>query len=242
MFNKFFPKMIPTDQKVLDNDRTLSTGFKWADPENYTKELSNEIKNRMSHCGPIKLDRHGYPKNPVENTGKIGRGILGKYGPNHAADPLVTRFDPVTAKLQMVAIQRGDTKLWAMPGGMVEPGETVSQTAKREFREEARHLKDTEAEAKVNQKLDELFTKGKQIYSGYVYDPRNTNWSWMETVCVHFHISDPYLINRLSLNGGDDAIKAKWLDIDENVPEFKDLYASHKQIITQGLRKTGFLY
>ena len=88
-----------------------------------------------------------------------GRGLLGKWGPNHAADPIVTRYDPVRdlhqpsaesrdpvsdsepepgldpiqtqarpRTLQMVAIQRRDTGEWAIPGGMVNVGETVSQT------------------------------------------------------------------------------------------------------------------
>ena len=57
----------------------------------------------------------------------IGRGLLGKWGPNHAADPVVTRWrrdengsiildskgKPI---LQFVAIQRADTKEWAIPG------------------------------------------------------------------------------------------------------------------------------
>lgn len=37
----------------------------------------------------------------------------------------------------MVAIQRHDNKMWAIPGGMVDPGEKVSTTLKREFIEEA---------------------------------------------------------------------------------------------------------
>ena len=37
---------------------------------------------------------------------------------------------------QVVAIQRKDTLQWAIPGGMVDSGETVSVTVKREFMEE----------------------------------------------------------------------------------------------------------
>ena len=38
------------------------------------------------------------------------RGLLGKWGPNHAADPIVTRYDPKRPRmLQMVAIKRRDT-------------------------------------------------------------------------------------------------------------------------------------
>ena len=54
-----------------------------------------------------------------------GRGLLGKWGPNHAADPIVTRFHPQTGQLQMVAIKRKDTGDWAIPGGMVDAGEKV---------------------------------------------------------------------------------------------------------------------
>lgn len=43
-------------------------------------------------------------------------------------------FRPI---LQFVAIKRGDTGEWALPGGMVDPGESVSSTAVREFQEEA---------------------------------------------------------------------------------------------------------
>lgn len=32
-------------------------------------------------------------RNPVGRTGISGRGLLGKWGPNHAADPLVTRYE-----------------------------------------------------------------------------------------------------------------------------------------------------
>ena len=31
-------------------------------------------------------------RNPMGRTGMIGRGLLGKWGPNHAADPVVTRY------------------------------------------------------------------------------------------------------------------------------------------------------
>lgn len=30
--------------------------------------------------------------NPVGRTGISGRGVLGRWGPNHAADPVVTRW------------------------------------------------------------------------------------------------------------------------------------------------------
>ncbi len=78
-----------------------------------------------------------------------GQGLLGRFGPNHAADPLVTRWKKDAAGqrvqdaagrdvLEFVAIKRGDTGEWAIPGGMVEAGDTVSLTLRKEFGEEVR--------------------------------------------------------------------------------------------------------
>lgn len=36
-----------------------------------------------------------------------------------------------------MAVKRRDNGEWALPGGMVDPGEKVSATAVREFQEEA---------------------------------------------------------------------------------------------------------
>ena len=47
--------------------------------------------NRISYLGTYQLDPiTGAPLNPSGRTGMVGRGLLGKYGPNHAADPVVT--------------------------------------------------------------------------------------------------------------------------------------------------------
>ena len=53
--------------------------------------------------------------------------------PNHAADPIVRRWSPQHeegTRLQVIAIQRKDTGEWAIPGGMVDDGERVSETAR----------------------------------------------------------------------------------------------------------------
>ena len=64
--------------------------------------------------------------NPRGRTGMCGQGLLGKWGANQAADPIVTRLQPGTARLQVVVILRKDTGVWALPGGMVDDGEVVS--------------------------------------------------------------------------------------------------------------------
>jgi ADP-ribose pyrophosphatase len=109
-----------------------------ADPANPAIDWSS----RRSFEGDIRFAAGGSaPANPRGRTGMHGRGLLGKWGPNHAADPIVTRFDPSRPdQLQVVAIKRKDTGDWALPGGMVDSGETVSLTVKREFEEEAGNL------------------------------------------------------------------------------------------------------
>ncbi|KAH9253583.1 hypothetical protein BASA81_008419 [Batrachochytrium salamandrivorans] len=86
----------------------------------------------------------------------------------------------------MVVIQRADTLQWAIPGGMVDQGEQVSLTLKREFVEETRNLADA---------------------------------------------------NESELEGGDDAVKAKWADVSDNEPEFRNLYASHRDMVIRALLK-----
>ena len=46
--------------------------------------------DRRSHCGDYMVSE-GLPLNPKGRTGLVGRGVLGRWGPNHAGDPVVTR-------------------------------------------------------------------------------------------------------------------------------------------------------
>ena len=43
-------------------------------------------QSRFIWTDPLSLSR-----NPIGRTGMIGRGLLGRWGPNHAADPIVSR-------------------------------------------------------------------------------------------------------------------------------------------------------
>jgi hypothetical protein len=75
----------------------------------------------------------GRPLNPRGRTGLAGRGVLGRWGPNQAADPIVTRWqrDAATGEivraegsegraiLEFVSIERKDNGGWAIPGKSV---------------------------------------------------------------------------------------------------------------------------
>lgn len=139
---------------------------------------------------------------------------------------------------QMVAIQRKDTGNWAIPGGMVDDGELVSETLRREFTEEAGAQTDVVAQAKFEDALDVIFAEGgKELYRGYVDDPRNTDNAWMETTVYLFYIKDDALASQLTLSGGSDALHARWIDVDAELlaPGVETLYADHKDFLLRAL-------
>ena len=156
-------------------------------------------------------------RNPGGPVGLSGRGLLGRYGPNHAADPIVTRFHK--GRLQVVLVRRRDTDELAFPGGMVDPGSTVSRTLKGEFTEEA---------AKPGGAVDRLFAEGERgvVYRGLVDDPRTTDHAWIETTAVHFH-APPDIADELELTVTDvnEVSSVDWYDVDS----VTTLYASHKE-------------
>lgn len=112
---------------------------------------------------------------------------------------------------------------------MVDPGEHVTETLRREFLEEA--LSSLESSQEDYQKnktiIEKFFEAGHIIYKGYVDDPRNTDNAWMETVAVNFHDADGESVGKIELKAGDDAQNVRWLDIDKNL----NLYASHSSFI-----------
>ncbi|XP_075245141.1 transient receptor potential cation channel subfamily M member-like 2 isoform X2 [Convolutriloba macropyga] len=240
-------------------------GPAWADLDFSSPEFASQKKlvpwnkldtlkkvDRRSFMGQYSLGKDDLlPRNPIGRTGLKGRGLLGRWGPNHAADPIVTRWkldtkgERVVKKgkpvLEFVAITRKDTGDTAIPGGMVDPGEEVSATLLREFMEEAVNYKIEQAtslahlnrEQKLHKVKELFFKEGREIYRGYVDDPRNTDNAWMETVAVNFHDSEGRLKDS-QLQGGDDAKSAFWQEISSSL----NLYASHHDFI----RKTAELH
>ncbi|XP_060585501.1 ADP-ribose pyrophosphatase, mitochondrial-like [Ruditapes philippinarum] len=225
----------------------------WADPPDpseirafNTVDTSCNV-NRKTYEGKGYEVVDGYPRNPRGRTGVTGRGCLGRWGPNHAADPIVTRWKrdenneiviggdgkPV---LQFVSVQRRDNGEWALPGGMVDPGENRTATLIREFGEEALNSleKTDEEKQKIKRMLTDLFVnKGEVIYRGYVDDPRNTDNSWMETKAINFHDDDGTGVGAFQLHAGDDAQAVQWKDIDSGL----ELYASHKDFIKETVKR-----
>ncbi|GAU87818.1 hypothetical protein RvY_00615 [Ramazzottius varieornatus] len=200
--------------------------------------------DRRSHMGNYEI-ADKMPRNPCGRTGIRGRGRLGRWGVNHAADPIVTRWktdkhgnmcynshddNPVA---QVVLIQRSSGD-WAFPGGMVDPGESFEETAEREFCEETLdgtgflHLGPSSKDYEENKKLIEKYMKkGVEVYRGYVDDPRNTDNAWMETVAITFHDPNGNTFSKLKLVAGSDAKAVGWKDVSKDM----SLYANHKDIL-----------
>ncbi|XP_034527440.1 ADP-ribose pyrophosphatase, mitochondrial isoform X3 [Ailuropoda melanoleuca] len=243
---------------------SVLAGPRWADPQISESNFSPKFNEKDGHVerksqnGLYEIE-NGRPRNPAGRTGLIGRGLLGRWGPNHAADPIITRSEnedslrlsdspkscrwkrdrsgnkvshPISGKniLQFVAIRRKDCGEWAIPGGMVDPGEKISATLKREFGEEALNSlqKSGVEKRELEEQLHKLFSQEHLvIYKGYVDDPRNTDNAWMETEAVNYHDETGEIMDNLTLEAGDDAGKVKWVDISDQL----QLYASHSHFI-----------
>eukprot|EP00966_Prymnesium_polylepis_P053010 1227400-Prymnesium_polylepis.2 len=212
-----------TDPFVLANAEDVDSGKKWADVERpplsvLGKRKSFAAGDASSLDAVASIDEATKRfRNPGGPVGVSGRGLLGRYGPNHAADPIVTRIH--AGRLQVVLVRRRDSDQLAFPGGMVDPGSTVSRTLKGEFSEEA---------AKPGGALDRLFAEGERgvVYRGLVDDRRTTDHAWIETTAVHFH-APPDVADELELSVTDvnEVSGVDWYNVDS----VTTLYASHKK-------------
>ena len=196
---------------VYENAEDVPSGCKWADVREpdvkvlgKRKSFANGSEGTLSDVAKYDAKR-GRFRNPGGPVGLSGRGLLGRFGPNYAADPIVTRM-------------RKDVDELAFPGGMVNPGETVSKTLKNEFCEEA---------CRPGGAVDKLFTECSRgiVYQGIVDDPRTTDHAWIETTAVHFHAPEE-LAEQLDLvvSDKDEISDVAWYDVDS----VGALYASHK--------------
>ena len=159
-------------------------------------------------------------KNPGGRTGITGRGLLGKFEANYAADPIVLAFDEESGKVYLIAIER-DSGDWAIPGGMVENGQSKLTTALRELSEETN--------------VDLEMSDALEGYAGYVDDWRNTDDAWMETNAFIKVISWPDM-QKLELKALDKAEKIKQVKRLELEPAvLNQLYASHGTFVRLAL-------
>lgn len=218
----------------------LGTQPAWADPSDMKVALS---QRELTSYEPQQLKGpQGEPRNPKGPTGITGRGLLGKFGANFAADPIVTSVDPQTGKLVMIAIVREDLKQVAIPGGMVDPGEKISGTLARELCEETLGKQEHGGTTLQEKELQQMFERATPVYSGYVDDPRNTDNAWMETQAFHLHLT-PEEAARLNLQKGSDAFEVGWTPV--TAQSLSQMYGSHGAFVKQAVllwqKETGLV-
>jgi len=213
-----YPEYAPidfTDESVL----TFGAEQGWADPEDPSEV---NFSTRPSYVAEYDIDTvTGRPLNPMGRQGIAGRGKLGKWGPNNAADAIVIANVPDGSR-KIFLVKRKDTGDWALPGGMVDPGEPVSRTAKRELQEEGGINLDT--------------VEATEVYAGYVDEPRNTDNAWMETkgyllVIDHTPEGTPQESEVLGIG---------WFGVsslEQLQQETGGLYATHADIIAAALQR-----
>ncbi|XP_038646188.1 transient receptor potential cation channel subfamily M member 2 [Scyliorhinus canicula] len=139
-------------------------------------------------------------KNPKGRTGLGGRGKLHCFGPNHAIDPIITRFkrnsdnSPAVKcgkKVLEFLVVRYPGEDWTLPAGVLHHGETFPKKMK----------------VILNPKMLDMFQKLREeaveVFRGYVDDSQNTDNAWIETLALNFHLKeDNPFINTITSRGG----------------------------------------
>lgn len=192
----------------------------WAEPYLTPEDVPDWRARQSAALVPFALDGWRWPLNPTGRTGRTGRN-LGKWGENAAADPIVVAGNSLNRAVLL--IRRGDIGAWAIPGGMVEHGETAPAAMVRELREE------------TGVDLSDLTPT--VIHRGYVDDWRNTDHAWVCTTTALYQLPDV-----VAAEGADDAVAAAWwpfTDLDALTTALTatggQLYAAHVPLLTAAL-------
>ncbi|MET8823858.1 NUDIX domain-containing protein [Streptomyces rochei] len=105
----------------------------WAEAAPTPTDVRDWGQRQRSALVPFELDERGWPLHPLGRTGRTGRN-LGRWAENRAVDPIVVAGK--RRQRRVLLITRSDIGVEAIPGGMVDPGETVPTALWRELGEE----------------------------------------------------------------------------------------------------------
>lgn len=135
----------------------------------------------------------GLPQNPITPDLPAGRGDLWHWGEAVAADVAALGVDDAGER-RLLMVERADGHGWALPGGMLDPGETPATAAVRELGEE------TGLDGVAPSDLIMLPARG-------VPDPRAGAHAWMVTCPTVVQLDG----DLLPVRGLDDARQARWV-------------------------------
>jgi ADP-ribose pyrophosphatase len=189
----------------------------WITDTGATPEGIDWERRQINALVAFRLDADGYPLNPTGRTGRTGRN-LGKWGESQAADPVV--IAGTGDERRILLIQRDDIGVWALPGGMVDPGETAPAALVRELQEET-------GVDLSHQEPDDILT------TGVVADWRNTDHAWVASTAALYTLP-----TTVTATAADDAADAAWWpfhSVEQLAALLEDrggLYDAHRHILT----------
>ncbi len=140
-----------------------------------------------------------------------------QYRKTWGSGPFITADSLVQVGANILLIERKDGTL-ALPGGFINPHETLLDASIRELREETK--------IKVPEKVLRGSLIGRQVFDKPDRDLR----ARIVTECFHYNLVDEFSLPEV--RGSDDAVEAFWLPLDRiNKDSMFDFYADHYHII-----------
>ena len=220
--------IVPYGPWAVENHPNRPTTNPSLDPEvpsDQYRHMPEQITQRLLDSGHTLFDQFDRPVHPNYRQLLIdqriglptGIGFFWKYGENNTVDAVSCRQN-AAGDPEILLIQRRIGRDWALPGGFVDPGESIMQAARRELNEET--------------SLDIPAHRGSVIHQSRPIGPRTTLNAWTRNTVVLLEPGQDYAHDVHPVAKGD-AIDARWFTPEqmEQLPFFED----HRYYITIAL-------